>query len=57
MEVSRADKYVKNLRNVPIIYPTRYLYNIKKQYTKFDENPLMFTQVSVWKRQYGWKDV
>ena len=25
--------------------------------TKFGENPLAFTQVSIWKQKYGWTDM
>ena len=52
MGVSRADYSVKNWRNLPISNPKPDLYNINAQ-TKFGENPLMFTQVTIRKRKYG----
>ena len=52
MGVSRADNSVKILRNLPISNPKPYLLNINA-YSKFGENPLLFTQVIVRKRKYG----
>ena len=48
--VSRADNSVKNGRNLPISNPKPDLHNINA-HTKFGENPLMFTQVIIWKRK------
>ena len=48
MGVSRADNSVKIWRNLHISNPTPDLHNIN---TKFGENPLMFTQVIIWKRK------
>ena len=45
--MSRADNSVKNL---PISNPKPDLHNINA-HTKFGENPLMFTQVIIWKRK------
>ena len=50
MGVSRADNSVKVWRNLSIINPKPDLYNINA-HTKFGENPLMFTQVSIRKRK------
>ena len=50
MGVSRADNSVKNWRNLPISNPKPDFHNIKA-HTKFDENPLMFTQVIIRKRK------
>ena len=50
MGVSRADNSVKNWRNLPISNPEPDLHNINA-HTKFGENPLMFTQVIIWKRK------
>ena len=52
MGVSRADNYVKIWQNLPISNPKPDLHNINA-YTKFGENPLMFTQVIIWKQKYG----
>ena len=46
--MSRADNSVKIWRNLPISNPKTDLHNINA-HTKFDENPLMFTQVIIWK--------
>ena len=50
MGVSRADNSVKNWRNLPISNPKPDLHSINA-HTKFGENPLMFTQVIIWKRK------
>ena len=53
MGVSRADNSVnsvKNWQNSPISNPKPDLHNINA-YTKFGENPLMFTQVIIRKRK------
>ena len=56
MGVSRADNSVKNWRNLPISNPKPYIHNINA-HTKFGENPLMFTQVIIWKlKTDGWMD-
>ena len=63
--MSRADYSVKNLRTLSISNLKPDLYNINAP-TKFGENPLMFTQVIIWKqntdrrmydrRTTGWTD-
>ena len=61
MGVSRADKSIKIWRNLPISNPKPDLHNINA-HTKFGENPLMFTQVIIWKWKMdgrttdGWAD-
>ena len=52
MGVSRADNSVNILRNLPISDPKPDLLNVNA-YSKFDENPLLFTQVIIRKRKYG----
>ena len=52
MGVSQADNSVKNWRNLPISNPKPDFLNINA-YSKFDENPLLFTQVIIQKRKYG----
>ena len=52
MGVSRADNYVNILRNLPISNPKPDLLNVNA-YSKFDENPLLFTQVFIRKQKYG----
>ena len=52
MGVSRADNSEKIIRNVPISNPKADLLNVNA-YSKFDENPLLFTQVIIQKRKYG----
>ena len=52
MGVSRADNSVKIWRNLPISNPKPDLLNVNA-YSKFGENPLLFTQAIVWKRKYG----
>ena len=47
--VSRADNSVKILRNLPVSNRKPDLYNINA-HTKFGENPLMFTQIIIRKR-------
>ena len=55
MGMSQADNSVKNWWNLPISNPKPDLHNIN---AKFGENPLMFTQVIIWKRKTdGWTDV
>ena len=45
MGVSWADNSVNILRNLPISNPKPDLLNVNA-YSKFDENPLLFTQLS-----------
>ena len=52
MGVSQADTSVKIWRNLPISNPKPDLLNVNA-YSKFDENPLLFTQVIIRKRKYG----
>ena len=52
MGVSWADNSVKIWRNLPISNPKPDLLNVNA-YSKFGENPLLFTQVIVRKRKYG----
>ena len=52
MCVSQADNSVKILRNLPISNPKPDLLNVNA-YSKFVENPLLFTQVIVRKQKYG----
>ena len=49
MGLSRADNVIKIWRNSPISNPKPDLHNINTN-TKFGENPLMFTQVIIWKQ-------
>ena len=49
---SRADNSVNILQNLPISNPKSDLLNVNA-YSKFDENPLLFTQVLARKRKYG----
>ena len=51
MGMSRADNS-NNWRNLPINNPKPDLLNINA-YSKFGENPLLFTQVILWKWKYG----
>ena len=53
--VLRADNSTKHWQNLPISNPKPDLYNINAC-TKFGENPLIFTQVIVWKRKSGRTD-
>ena len=50
MGVSRADNSVKKRQNLAISNPKPDLHNINA-HTKFGENPLMFTQVIIRKRE------
>ena len=50
MGMSQADNSVKNWRNLPISNPKPDLHNINA-YTKFGENPLMFTRVIIRKQK------
>ena len=52
MGVSRADNSVKICRNLSISNSKPDLFNVNA-YSKFGENPLMFTQVIIRKRKYG----
>ena len=52
MGVSQADNSVKIWQNLPISNSKPDLLNVNA-YSKFGENPLLFTQVIVWKRKYG----
>ena len=52
MGVSGADYSVNILRNLPISNPKPDLLNVNA-YSKFDENPLLLTQVIIRKRKYG----
>ena len=57
MGVSQADNSIKILWNLPISNTKPDLHNINA-HTKFGENPLMFTQVIIWKQKTdGWMDV
>ena len=57
MGVSPADNSIKILWNLPISNTKPDLHNINA-HTKFGENPLMFTQVIIWKQKTdGWMDV
>ena len=49
MGMSLADNSIKSRRNLPISNPKPDLHNINA-HTKFGENPLMFTQVIIRKR-------
>ena len=49
MGVSRADNSIKIWQNLPISNPKPDLLNV---YSKFGENPLLFTEVIVRKRKY-----
>ena len=50
MDMSRADNSVKVWRNLLISSPDPDLLNLNA-YSKFDENPLLFTQVIVRKHK------
>ena len=52
MGVSRADNSVKIWRNLAISNPKPDLLNVNG-YSKFGENPLLFTQVIVGKQKCG----
>ena len=52
MGVSGADNSVNILRNLPISNPKPDLLNVNA-YSKFDENPLLFTEFRIQKRKYG----
>ena len=52
MGVSRADNSANILLNLPISNPKPDLLNVNA-YSKFDENPLLFTQVIIRKRKNG----
>ena len=52
MGVSWAHNFVKIWRNLPISNPNSDLLNMNA-YSKFGENPLLFTQVIVRKWKYG----
>ena len=52
MGMSPADNSVKIWRNLPISNLKPNLLNVNV-YSKFGENPLLFTQVIVQKRKYG----
>ena len=52
MGVSWADNSVKIWPNLPISNPKPDLLNVNA-YSKFGENPLLFTQVIVRKQKYG----
>ena len=52
MGMSRADISVNILQNLPISNPKPDLLNVSA-YSKFDENPLLFTQVIIRKGKYG----
>ena len=51
MGVSQADNSIKNWQNSPISNPKPDLLNVNT-YSKFGENPLVFTQVILRKRKY-----
>ena len=50
MGMSPADNSIKNWQNLPISNPKLDVHDING-HTKFDENPLKFTHVIVWKRK------
>ena len=50
MDVYRVDNSVRIWQNLPISNPKPDLHNIN-EYTKFGENPLMFTQIIIRKRK------
>ena len=52
MGVSRADNFIKIWQNLPISNPKPDLLNVNA-YSKFGENPLLFTQVIIRKWKYG----
>ena len=52
MGVSRAGNSVKIWQNLPNCNPKPDLFNVNA-YSKFGENPLLFTQVIVQKPKYG----
>ena len=52
MGVSRADNSINILQNLLISNPKPNLLNFNA-YSKFDENPLLFTQVIIRKQKYG----
>ena len=52
MGMSQADNSINISRNLPISNPKPDLLNFNA-YSKFDENPLLFTQVIIRKRKYG----
>ena len=52
MGMSRADNSLKIWRNLPISNAKPDPLNINA-YSKFDENPLLFTQVIIRKWKYG----
>ena len=54
MGVSRADSFVKIWRNLPFSNHKPDLLNVNA-YSKFGENPLLFTQIIARKRKYGRK--
>ena len=52
MGMSRADNSVKIWQNLPISNPKPDLLNVNA-YSKFDENPLLFTRVIIRRQKYG----
>ena len=52
MQMSWADNAVNILRTLPTSNPKPDLLNVNA-YSKFGENPLLFTKVIVRKRKYG----
>ena len=52
MGVSRAHNSVKIWWNLPISNPKSYLLNVNA-YSKFDENPLLFTKLSFGNENMG----
>ena len=57
--MSQAGNSLKIWRNLPISNPKPDLHNINA-HNKFGENPLMFTQVIIWKwktdgQRYDWR--
>ena len=52
MGMSRADNSVKIWRNLPIGNPKPDLFNVNAK-SKFDENPLLFTQAIMRKQNNG----
>ena len=51
MDVLQAVNSVKNWQNLPISNPKPDLHS-NNAHTKFRENPLILTQVNIWKQNY-----
>ena len=48
MDVSRADNFVKTDKICPLAIPNQN----SNEHIRFNENPLIFTQVIIWKRKF-----